>query len=197
MPCIPLGMEEASSAGRSCCSRKVQCNMGSSWLVRLHADTVLIWTITWSLTVNTVSQIPHVLLYFDTWAINGGALVFERHSVPEVKQVRAGGWYRNRDGSCWVKAWPCLLGWQVVPGLGCPSAGQSSIAKELKGFGFSTRTDVHSGKRRKADDPAPEQLEVSVEITAVEIMINLYISGSAGTKHRRARSPSFWVGSRS
>lgn len=67
----------------------------------------------------------------------------------------------------------------------------------MKGIGFSTRTDVHSGKKRKTDNQAPEQLEGSAEIIAVEIMINLYISGSAGTKHRRARSPSFWVGSRS
>lgn len=67
----------------------------------------------------------------------------------------------------------------------------------MKGIGFSTRTDVHSGKKRKTDNQAPEQLEGSAEIIAIEIMINLYISGSAGTKHRRARSPSFWVGSRS
>lgn len=62
---------------------------------------------------------------------------------------------------------------QAVLGLGCPSAGQSCIAKELKGFGFSASTGVHSGNRRKADKPAPELLEGSAKIIAIEIMIDL------------------------
>lgn len=62
---------------------------------------------------------------------------------------------------------------QAVLGLGCPSAGQSCIAKELKGFGFSASTGVHSGNRRKADKPAPELLEGSAEIIAIEIITDL------------------------
>lgn len=61
----------------------------------------------------------------------------------------------------------------MVSGSGCPSAGQSSTAEKLKGFGFSTCTKVLPGNRRKAENPGPEQLEGSAKVIAVEIMVNL------------------------